>query len=210
LAGAALVSSLSARERARAEHILKGYDMRNTMMVLVSGMLAASLLAGCNDDSTPTSPSSGSPTSPPTSGGGTSGGGTAGGTGGGTAGGAAPATAAVAVGDIFFKSGLNGSSNPAVDTVAVNGTVTWTWATTENLPHSVQSIGSPSFTSSAIQSGSGKTYQFMFTAPGTYQYDCAVHGQMMTGMIVVQAAAGTPSMTPATPPSTPATPSPGY
>jgi plastocyanin len=183
--------------------------MRNTMMVLVSGMLAASLLAGCND-STPTSPSSGSPTSPPTSGGGTSGGGTAGGTGGGTAGGAAPATAAVAVGDIFFKSGLNGSSNPAVDTVAVNGTVTWTWATTENLPHSVQSIGSPSFTSSAIQSGSGKTYQFMFTAPGTYQYDCAVHGQMMTGMIVVQAAAGTPSMTPATPPSTPATPSPGY
>jgi plastocyanin len=184
--------------------------MRNTMMVLVSGMLAASLLAGCNDDSTPTSPSSGSPTSPPTSGGGTSGGGTAGGTGGGTAGGAAPATAAVAVGDIFFKSGLNGSSNPAVDTVAVNGTVTWTWATTENLPHSVQSIGSPSFTSSAIQSGSGKTYQFMFTAPGTYQYDCAVHGQMMTGMIVVQAAAGTPSMTPATPPSTPATPSPGY
>ena len=178
--------------------------MRNTMMVLVSGMLAASLLAGCSDDSTPTSPSSGIPMSPPTSGGGTSGG-----TGGGTAGGtgsAAPATAAVTVGDIFFKSGLNGSSNPAVDTVAVNGTVTWTWATTENLPHSVQSIGSPSFTSSAIQSGSGKTYQFMFTAPGTYQYDCAVHGQMMTGMIVVQAAAGTPSMTPATPPP----PTPGY
>jgi plastocyanin len=186
--------------------------MRNTMMVLVSGMLAASLLAGCSDDSTPTSPSSGIPMSPPTSGGGTSGG-TAGGTGGGTAGGtgsAAPATAAVTVGDIFFKSGLNGSSNPAVDTVAVNGTVTWTWATTENLPHSVQSIGSPSFTSSAIQSGSGKTYQFMFTAPGTYQYDCAVHGQMMTGTIVVAAAPQAPSMTPATPPSTPATPSPGY
>ena len=32
------------------------------------------------------------------------------------------------VGDIFFTSALNGSSNPAVDTVAVNGTVTWTWA----------------------------------------------------------------------------------
>jgi plastocyanin len=177
--------------------------MRNTMMVLVSGMLAASLLAGCSDNSTPTSPS-GSPMSPPTGGGGT-----AGGTGGGTSGGAAPATAAVTVGDIFFKSGLNGSSNPAVDTVAVNGTVTWTWATTESLPHSVQSIGSPSFTSSAIQSGSGKTYQFMFTGPGTYQYDCAVHGQMMTGMIVVQAAAGTPSMTPATPPP-PVPPPSGY
>ena len=24
--------------------------------------------------------------------------------------------------------------------------------------------------------GAGNTYQFTFTAPGTYQYDCAVHG----------------------------------
>ena len=203
------IVALWSGERAGAEHIIKGYDMRNAMMVLVSGMLAASLLAGCNDNSTPTSPSSGNPMSPPTTGGGTAGG-TGGGTAGGTSG-AAPATAAVTVGDIFFTSGLNGSSNPAVDTVAVNGTVTWTWATTESLPHSVQSIGSPSFTSSAIQTGSGKTHQFTFTAPGTYQYDCAVHGQMMTGMIVVQAAApAAPSMTPATSPSTPASPSSGY
>ena len=208
--GAAQVSSLLGAGNGAALNIVKGYDMRNRMMVLVSGMLAASLLAGCSGNSTPTSPS-GSPMSPPTGGGGT-GGGTAGGTGS-----AAPATAAVTVGDIFFKSSRNGSSNPAVDTVAVNGTVTWTWASTENLSHSVQSIGSPSFTSSAIQSGSGKTYQFMFTAPGTYQYDCAVHGQMMTGTIVVAAAPDAPSMTPATPPSTPATPpstpaapSPGY
>ena len=180
--------------------------MRNTMMVLVSGMLAASLLAGCSDNSTPTGPGSGSPMSPPPSGGGT-GGGTAGGTGS-----AAPATAAVTVGDIFFKSDRNGTSNPAVDTVAVNGTVTWTWATTENLPHSVQSVGSPSFTSSAIQTGSGNTYQFTFTAPGTYQYDCAVHGAMMTGTIVVQAAAAAapPTTTPGTPMTPPPAPSPGY
>ena len=89
------------------------------------------------------------------------------------------------MGDIFFKSDLNGSSNPAVDTVAVNGTVTWTWATSEALPHSVQSTGSPSFTSSGILTGSGNSYSFTFTAPGTYQYDCVVHGQMMTGTIVV-------------------------
>jgi plastocyanin len=147
------------------------------MMLLVSGLLTAGVLAGCSDDTTtasPTSPTSpitptspASPASPaPT--------------------GPAPTTAAVTVGDIFFKSGLNGSSNPAVDTVAVNGTVTWTWATTENLPHSVQSMGSPSFTSSVIQTGSGKTYAFKFTTPGTYQYDCAVHGTMMTGTIVVR------------------------
>ena len=157
--------------------------MRQVTMLLMSGMLAASLLAACNDNSNPTSPSNGGgggtppPTTPPPSTPPPSGGGTA------------PATAAVTVGDIFFKSALNASSNPAVDTVAVNGTVTWTWATTEALPHSVQSTGSPSFTSSAIQTGAGKTYQFQFTTPGTYQYDCGVHGQLMTGSIVVMAAA---------------------
>jgi plastocyanin len=97
-----------------------------------------------------------------------------------------PTTAAVTVGDIFFTSGHNGLSNPAVDTVAVNGTVTWTWASTAALPHSVQSLGTPGFTSSGIQTGGGKTYQFTFTAPGTYQYDCAVHGAAMTGRIVVR------------------------
>ena len=113
------------------------------------------------------------------------------------------------MGDIFFTSVLNGSSNPAVDTVAAGGTVTWTWATTEALPHSVQSTGSPSFTSSGIQTGAGNTYQFTFPTPGTYQYDCAVHGQMMTGTIVVLAA-GSSSDSTAAPPSTPppATPPP--
>jgi uncharacterized cupredoxin-like copper-binding protein len=160
------------------------------MMLLVSGLLATSVLAGCSDNnSTPMSPST--PTNP-APGGGSTGGSTGGGTGGGTSG-AAPSTVAVTVGDIFFKSVRNGSSNPAVDTVAANGIVTWTWATTEALPHSVQSIGSPSFTSSAIQTGSGKTYQVTFTAPGTYHYECAVHGAMMTGTIVVQAAAASSS-----------------
>jgi plastocyanin len=60
------------------------------------------------------------------------------------------------------------------------------------LPHSVQSLGSPSFTSSAIQTGPGQTYSFTFTAEGTYQYDCAVHGQEMRGEIVVLRAATTP------------------
>jgi plastocyanin len=78
--------------------------------------------------------------------------------------------------------------------VAVNGTVTWTWATTETLPHSVQSMGAPGFTSSAIMTGGGSTHQVTFTAAGSYPYDCAVHGQMMTGTIVVMAAAGSPSM----------------
>jgi plastocyanin len=104
-----------------------------------------------------------------------------------------PTTPTTNVGDIFFTSAVNGTSNPAVDTVAVNGTVTWTWAAGADLPHSVQSLGSPSFTSSGILSGAGNVYQFTFTAPGTYQYDCEVHGQLMTGRIVVLAAPATPT-----------------
>jgi hypothetical protein len=98
-----------------------------------------------------------------------------------------------------------------VDTVAVNGTVTWTWATGETLPHSVQSLGSPSFTSSAVQTGAGNTYQFTFTTPGSYNYNCAIHGNLMTGTIVVLAAAASDSTTaPAdtTSMSTPSTPTP--
>ncbi len=35
-------------------------------------------------------------------------------------------------------------------------------------------------------SGNGQTYAVTFTAAGTYQYDCAVHGTAMTGRIVVR------------------------
>jgi plastocyanin len=70
-----------------------------------------------------------------------------------------------------------------VDTIPVGGTVTWTW--TGSLPHSVQSLGTTSFTSSTTKTGSG-TYAVTFDAPGTYQYDCAVHGTAMKGTVVVQ------------------------
>lgn len=99
-------------------------------------------------------------------------------------GGGAPGT--VTVGNIFFPSGHNGTKNPALDTVAVGTTVTWTWTNTGATPHSVLSEGMPSFTSSSTQTGNGKTYSLTFTSAGTYEYDCAVHGEAMTGTIVVQ------------------------
>ena len=155
-------------------------------------LLAVTLavLAGCSGNS-PTAPSAGGGAGGygnggGSTGGGTGGGATGGGTGGATGGGAAPSTAAVTVGNIFFKSGLNASSNPAVDTVAVGGTVTWTWTSSGSVPHSIQSLGSPSFTSSAVETGDGSTYQVTFPTAGTYQYDCGVHGTMMTGTIVVR------------------------
>jgi plastocyanin len=92
----------------------------------------------------------------------------------------------VTVGNILFRSAHNGTCNPAVDTVAVGTAVTWTWVGTGATPHSVQSDGTPSFTSSNTLTGVGSTYSFTFTAPGTYQYDCVVHGSQMTGRVVVQ------------------------
>src|SRR6266581_3676812 len=123
----------------------------------VIGLLALAALAGCSS---------------PTYGGGSGGGG--------------GPSGEIIVGNILFKSAHNGSQNPAIDSVAVGSTVTWTWTATGTVPHSVQSQGTPGFTSSAIQTGDGKTYSVTFTTPGTYQYDCAVHGAAMSGRIVVR------------------------
>ena len=100
--------------------------------------------------------------------------------------GPAPSTADITLGNIFFRSDRNLTKNPAVDTVAVNGTVTWTWVGTGVTEHSVLSTGTTSFTSSATRAGNGTRYQVQFTEPGTYTYNCAVHGNQMTGRIVVR------------------------
>jgi plastocyanin len=96
------------------------------------------------------------------------------------------AAGAVTVGNIFFRSGHNSTQNPAIDTVAAGTTVTWTWTGTGDTPHSVRSQVAPTFPSSDDLTGNGQTYAVMFTTPGTYLYDCAVHGSGMTGTIVVQ------------------------
>jgi plastocyanin len=133
--------------------------------LLFSGLLAALVLAGCGSSSSP----SGGPGGPPDPGNG--------------GGGSGPA---VRIGNDFFRSGQNNSANPAVDTVAVGETVTWTWVSTGQVQHSVQSLGAPSFPSSVIQGGSGSSYHAVFLTAGTYRYNCAVHGNEMTGTIVVQ------------------------
>jgi plastocyanin len=97
-----------------------------------------------------------------------------------------PSAVAVTVGNNFFLSQHNGTTNPAIDTVAVGGTVTWTWTNTKSTQHSVQSTGATLFTSSVILSGNGQIYAFQFDDAGTYTYNCAVHGAQMTGRIVVR------------------------
>ena len=100
---------------------------------------------------------------------------------GGNGGGGAAGAVTVGTG-IQFVSSHNATTNPAVDTITAGSAMTWTWSGT--LPHSVRSTGTPSFTSSGVLTGAG-TYSVTFTTPGTYKYDCSVHGNAMTGTVVV-------------------------
>lgn len=84
----------------------------------------------------------------------------------------------VTVGNNFF--------DPAARTVSAGATVTWTWVNTGAISHSVESVGATSFTSSPILTGAGQTYSITFDTPGTYEYQCVVHGSAMSGSIVVQ------------------------
>jgi plastocyanin len=134
----------------------------------LSAAVVLAVLAGCSGGSATDPPPDGVPT------------------GGDTGDGTAPPTAAVSVGNNVFKSGHNGSANPAVDTTAAGGTVTWTWTNTGGVQHSVRSLNSPIFRNSVVKSGDGSTYQVVFSKVGIYQYDCAIHGEAMTGTIVVR------------------------
>ena len=89
-----------------------------------------------------------------------------------------PGQVAIEVGNNFF--------DPDDRTVTAGATVVWTWTNTGAISHSVQSTGAPGFTSSATMAGNGQTHSVQFTAPGTYTYQCAVHGAAMAGRIVVQ------------------------
>ena len=147
---------------------------------LTLAMLVTVLLVGCGSGSMATAPGGNPP------GGGAGGGGTGGDVGGA---GGVPASGAVivTVGNNFFRSDHNGSVNSAVDTVVAGGKVTWTWGNTAMVPHNVESVGTPGFTSGAVETGNGSTYEMTFTTPGTYRYNCAIHGDLMTGTVVVTA-----------------------
>ncbi|MEO8138733.1 MAG: hypothetical protein ABI742_03750 [Gemmatimonadota bacterium] len=83
---------------------------------------------------------------------------------------------------VAFSSFSNATSNPAIDTIPVGGAIKWVQISGQ---HSVASTGVPSFTNSPGQLTSAG-YTFVFTAAGTYQYECGVHGAAMTGTVVVQ------------------------
>lgn len=106
--------------------------------------------------------------------------------GGGGGGGGGGPVGDITVGNTFFRSTHNGTQNPAVDTIAAGSSVTWAWNAAGS--HSIQSTGTAPeiFRNSVVMSGASDTYTVTFNTPGTYTYDCAVHGSAMTGRIVVR------------------------
>lgn len=142
--------------------------MRNPTWIAA---VALAVLAACGSSTSPQNSSDGS------GGGGVSGGGGGGGGGGGPVG-------EVIVGNNFFRSAHNGGQNAAVDTIAAGGSVTWRWNAAGS--HSIESARTPNFASSAIMSAANSSYTVTFNTPGSYAYQCGVHGMAMTGRIVVQ------------------------
>jgi plastocyanin len=86
----------------------------------------------------------------------------------------------IAAADISFTSARNGTSDPALDTIAVGQTMLW--VRTGAIAHTVESIGNPSF----VSSGNLTLYTVTFNSVGTYQYNCQPHGNSMTGEVVVE------------------------
>lgn len=90
--------------------------------------------------------------------------------------GSSQAASTIAVGDNTFT--------PATLTVRAGNAVTWNFAGARN-PHSVVGTFGGASVDSGTQTGSG-TYQFTFATPGTFQYQCGVHGAGMAGRVVVE------------------------
>jgi plastocyanin len=88
-----------------------------------------------------------------------------------------PATAAVTVG-----SGDTLTFSPATVDIAAGGTVTWTWAAENTMPHNVTSSDGR-FSGSVTQVHG--TFSSTFAAAGSYPYFCTVHGQIMSGTVIV-------------------------
>lgn len=79
----------------------------------------------------------------------------------------------------------NNLYSPAAVTITAGTQVKWTWTSTGGIPHSVSSVGVPSFVGSATLTGNGSVFLHTFTTPGVYQYQCAVHGAAMSGSVTV-------------------------
>jgi plastocyanin len=92
----------------------------------------------------------------------------------------------------------NASYVPAQRTVNIGDTVTW--VNLDNTAHTVTSDdgsfdSSPTCVAGINCMNGGATFAITFIGPGTFLYHCRVHGQAMTGSIIVEDTATTATST---------------
>ena len=96
------------------------------------------------------------------------------------------------------------------DTVFINAGDTVTWTNRDSAQHSVVFLTGLGQTENF---GLGQSSSLRFIAPGTYKYICGLHGQSMSGTVVVEpadgpvpvVAGGAPTFVPPTPTPIPST-----
>ena len=81
---------------------------------------------------------------------------------------------------------IGDNSFPAETEASVGQVVRWDWSNSSN-PHSV--VGTSDNATDLLESetfsdGDGE-YEVTFDEPGTYEYECGVHGSAMSGSVVV-------------------------
>ena len=98
------------------------------------------------------------------------------------------ASSGITVSGVEITVGVGGLNNftPGTDTVAVNNYATWVWDPTNITNHGVRWLTAPGSLPGDSPTQSSGIYQWYFSTPGTYTYQCSVHGALMTGTIVVQ------------------------
>ena len=74
----------------------------------------------------------------------------------------------------------NYAVSPATRTIAVGTTLTWRWASGSST-HNVTFSGGP-----ASPDQASGTFARLFSAAGTFTYQCTIHGGSMSGTVTVQ------------------------
>ena len=97
-------------------------------------------------------------------------------------------SSAVTVSGVEIRVGIGDAKTftPGTDTVAVNHYATWVWDPTNASSHGVHWLTAPGSLPGDSPAQTTGSYQVYFSTPGTYTYQCTVHGAVMSGTIVVQ------------------------
>ena len=99
------------------------------------------------------------------------------------AGEATPTTASSLPGNLTTIRVVDNAYSPTGLQVPVGTRVTWTWEGV--VPHTVSGTFNGEQVESGVQELGGE-FEFEFTSSGVFEYECLVHGSVMSGTVTVQ------------------------